>query len=194
VSCTVEKRRTTIARAVAAALLLVALAAAAAPPVAEPDGYRMEDFRAPVPATLKGARVLTTAEAEALWRAGDAVFIDVLPKPPKPELPEGTVWREPPHFDIPGSVWLPDVGYGALNPQMEQWYRDSLASLARGDKARRLVLYCRQDCWMSWNAAKRAVEWGYTNVTWYPGGVEAWGAAKLPLEERAAAPRPGEGE
>ena len=37
---------------------------------------------------------------------------------------------------------------------------------------------------MSWNAAKRAVAWGFTNVIWYPGGVEEWEAAKLPLEER----------
>ena len=50
----------------------------------EPEGYRMEDFRAPVPATLAGARVLTTAEAEAIWRAKAGVFIDVMPRAPKP--------------------------------------------------------------------------------------------------------------
>src|SRR5882724_4418025 len=32
--------------------------------VPEPDGYRTENYRAPVPATLAGARVLSTAEAE----------------------------------------------------------------------------------------------------------------------------------
>jgi PQQ-dependent catabolism-associated CXXCW motif protein len=143
-----------------------------------------------VPATLKGARVATTAEAEALWREKGALFIDVLPRPPKPDLPEGTVWREPPHFDIPGSVWLADVGYGSLSPEMEAWFGESLEKLTGGDKARPILIYCRSDCWMSWNAAKRAVERGYTGVIWYPGGADEWEAAKLPLEERRPEPRP----
>lgn len=187
--CTFASRKTTIARLTAAAFLLLVSAAAAAPR-AEPDGYRMEEYRAPVPLTLKGAAVVSTEEAEALWRAQDAVFIDVLPRPPKPDLPEGTVWREKAHFDIPGSVWLADVGFGALAPAMEKWYRDGLERLTGGDKSRPLVVYCRADCWMSWNAAKRAVEWGYAGVFWYPGGVEDWEAAGLPLEERDPEPRP----
>src|SRR5262249_11744593 len=39
--------------------------------VPEPDGYRTDNYRAPVPATLAGVRVLTTAETEAIWRAGN---------------------------------------------------------------------------------------------------------------------------
>lgn len=152
--------------------------------VEEPSTYRMDKYRAPVPATLKGARVVSTEEAEKLWREGGTIFLDVLPRPPKPDLPEGTVWREPPHFDIPGSTWLADVGFGGLTPEMEAWYRESLAELTGGDISRPLLLYCRADCWMSWNAARRAVLWGYTNVIWYPGGIEGWEAEKLPLEER----------
>jgi len=159
-------------------------AVAATLPVEEPSTYRMEKYGAPVPPTLQGARVVTTKEAEALWRAGDSIFIDVLPRPPKPELPAGTVWREPPHSDIPGSVWLADVGYGRLTPEMENFYRDSLAELTGGDPSHSLVIYCRANCWMSWNGAKRAVSWGYTNIVWYPGGVEDWEAAKLPLEDK----------
>ncbi|HZC96511.1 MAG TPA: PQQ-dependent catabolism-associated CXXCW motif protein, partial [Bradyrhizobium sp.] len=66
-----------------AGLILASLAFAAPafaqenPP--EPDGYRTENYRTPVPATLAGARVLTTAEAETIWRAKAGVFIDVLP-------------------------------------------------------------------------------------------------------------------
>jgi PQQ-dependent catabolism-associated CXXCW motif protein len=178
-----------IARA-AAALLLLALPAAAAGPVPEPPGYRMEHYRAPVPATLAGATVVSTEQAEALWREGRAVFIDVLPRAPKPDLPEGTLWREPPHFDIPGSVWLADVGFGALAPEMADFYRDGLERLTGGEKSRPLVIYCRAECWMSWNAAKRAVEWGYSGVRWYPEGVEGWEAAGLPLEARTPEPRP----
>ena len=51
----------------AAFTFIVSTSAQERPP--EPDGYRMEDYRAPVPATLAGVRVLTTAEAEAIWRA-----------------------------------------------------------------------------------------------------------------------------
>jgi PQQ-dependent catabolism-associated CXXCW motif protein len=178
--------------ATALALLLTFTAPAAiAANVDEPSTYRMEPYAAPVPATLKGAHVVTTKEAEALWRSGDSIFIDVLPRPPKPDLPAGTIWREPPHSDIPGSVWLADVGYGGLTPEMETWYHNSLAELTGGDPSRSLVIYCRANCWMSWNAARRAVSWGYTNVTWYPGGVEDWEAAKLPLEDKKPR-RPGE--
>ena len=183
--CTIAFRQTRFAGLAAAALLLLP-SMAAAQTVAEPEEYRMEEYRAPVPATLKGAKVVSTAEAEALWREKGAIFVDVLPRPPKPDLPEGTVWNEKPHFDIPGSVWLADVGFGALAPEMEAWYRDSLERIAGGDKARPLLLYCRADCWMSWNAAKRAIAWGYADIIWYPGGIEDWEAAKLPLEEQKA--------
>ncbi len=109
-----------------AAVLGIASPAALAGDVAEPAGFRMEEYRAPVPDTLAGARVLTTADAAALWKAGGAAFVDVLPKPPKPKLPKGTVFRLPPRDDIPGSVWLPDVGYGALSPEMEAYFRANL--------------------------------------------------------------------
>ena len=37
---------------------------------AEPEAYRSEDYRTPTPETLRGARTVTTAEAEAIWRTG----------------------------------------------------------------------------------------------------------------------------
>ena len=95
---------------------------AAAGPVSEPDDYRADDYRTPTPATLKGARVVTTAEAEDIWKRGSAIFIDVLPQPPRPtNLPAGTIWRDKPRLNIPGSTWLPNTGYGALAPPMEQY-------------------------------------------------------------------------
>src|SRR5205807_1945804 len=66
------------------AALVIATQAGAQGSVPEPEGYRTDDYRAPVPATLTGVRVLATAETEAIWRAGTGVFIDVLPRPPKP--------------------------------------------------------------------------------------------------------------
>jgi PQQ-dependent catabolism-associated CXXCW motif protein len=94
--------------------------------VPEPPGYRTDNYRAPVPTTLQGAQVLTTAQAEALWRTGEASFIDVLPRPPKPNLPAGTVWREAPRPNIPGSLWLPDTGYGELAWSTEDYFKRGL--------------------------------------------------------------------
>ena len=175
------------------AVLIVALAlswpASAQDQPREPEGYRTENYRAPVPVTLAGARVLSTEEAETAWRAGKAVFVDVLPRPPKPKnLPEGTVWRDKPRFDIPGSIWLPDTGYGVLAAATESYLRQGISHAARGDSDVLLVVYCQAECWMSWNAAKRLLSYGYRNVAWYPEGTDGWEAAKLPLAE--ARPEP----
>ncbi|UQR60920.1 PQQ-dependent catabolism-associated CXXCW motif protein [Bradyrhizobium sp. C-145] len=157
----------------------------------EPEGYRTDNYRAPVPATLAGARVLTTAEAEAIWRARSGAFVDVMPRPPKPKnLPAGTVWRDAPRKNIPGSLWLPDTGYGALPPAMDDYLQRGLALASHGDKAALLVIYCMADCWMSWNAAKRAMAYGYSNIAWYPDGTDGWENAKLPTEEAQPEPRP----
>src|SRR5215471_5528089 len=159
-------------------------------PIPEPGGYRMDDYRAPTPATLKGARVLTTREAADLWRAGTAVFIDVMPQPLRPAgLPPGTIWRDKPRRNIPGSVWLPDTGYGALAPVTENYLRTNLARVTGGDRTKALVVYCLRDCWMSWNAAKRILAMGYANVVWYPDGTDGWAEADLPLRESMPEPQ-----
>jgi PQQ-dependent catabolism-associated CXXCW motif protein len=174
------------------ALVLTAGAASAGPsaPPPEPDGYRMDAYRAPVPATLKGATVIDTAKAHDLWSRKAAAFIDALPHAPKPEgLPKNVVWREQPRFDIPGSVWLPDTGFGALSEATQLYLEKGLARASGGDKNRPLVFYCLKNCWMSWNAAKRALALGYAKVLWYPDGTDGWEAAKHPLEERKPEPR-----
>ncbi|AWM08873.1 PQQ-dependent catabolism-associated CXXCW motif protein [Bradyrhizobium symbiodeficiens] len=157
----------------------------------EPDGYRADNYRAPVPATLAGARVLNTVEAEAIWRARSGAFVDVLPRPPRPKnLPAGTVWRDAPRKNIPGSIWLPDTGYGSLPPAMDDYLQRGLAQASRGDKSALLVIYCLADCWMSWNAAKRALTYGYSSIAWYPDGTDGWERAKLPTAEAQPEPRP----
>ena len=175
-----------------ASALLVAAAAAAAE-VPEPDAYRLQEYRAPAPATLRGARVIGTDEAASIWRDRSASFVDVLPRPPRPrDLPAGTLWRDKPRANIPGSIWLPDTGYGELAPSMADYFARGLQKAADGDRARLLVFYCLADCWMSWNAAKRALSLGYSNVAWYPQGTDGWGAAGLPLQDAAPEPRPDE--
>jgi PQQ-dependent catabolism-associated CXXCW motif protein len=160
---------------------------AQAPP--EPEAYRLENFRAPTPATLRGATVLTTAEAERAWRSGEAVFIDVLPRANRPaELAPGTLWRDPPHDSIPGAIWLPNTGYGELAPETEAYFRRGLAEASKGDPARRLVFFCLRACWMSWNAAKRALEAHYTDVMWFRDGTDGWQELGYPLVDVAKEP------
>jgi PQQ-dependent catabolism-associated CXXCW motif protein len=161
--------------------------------VAEPEDYRSADYRSPTPRTLKGARVITTSEAEALWKSRHAVFVDVMPRPPRPPgLPPDTIWRDKPRLEIPGSTWLPDTGYGALAPAMDQYFRDGLEQAVGGDRAKLLVFYCLRDCWMSWNAAKRAIALGYSQVAWYPEGTDGWQDAGLPLKDGRPVPRTAE--
>jgi PQQ-dependent catabolism-associated CXXCW motif protein len=162
-------------------VLVRSLAALAQPP--EPDGYRMDDYRAPTPETVAGGVVLDTEAAQKLWKSGNAVWIDVLPAPRRPaNLPASAVWMPLPHRHIPGSLWLPDIGRGAVSPELEAYFRDHLEAATQGRRDSPVVLYCVADCWMSWNAAKRAASWGYTRVYWYPRGTDGWKAAKLPME------------
>jgi PQQ-dependent catabolism-associated CXXCW motif protein len=178
---------------IALAMVLLAIADARAAEVIEPDGYRLEDYRAPTPATLRGATVIGTQEAEKNWRSRSASFIDVLPRPPRPrKLPEGTLWRDKPRADIPDSIWLPDTGYGELAPSMADYFAKGLEKATGGNRARLIVLYCLADCWMSWNAARRALALGYPNVAWYPEGTDGWLAAGLPLKDATPEQRPAE--
>jgi len=89
-----------------------------------------------------------------------------------------------PHRDIPGSLWLPDVGRGALSLALEGFFQRALEAATDGDKDAEIVFYCLADCWMSWNATKRAASWGYTRLYWYREGTDGWEAAKLPIEDR----------
>ena len=178
--------------AMLAVILLAVSHVRAQDPPTEPEGYRTEDYRTPVPITLAGARVLTTTEAEAIWRDKSGAFVDVLPRAPKPNLPAGTVWRERPHRDIPGSIWLPDTGYGKLAASTEDYLRRGLARASGDDKVRLLVIYCQENCWMSWNAAKRVLSYGYRNVAWYPEGTDGWERANLPLADAEPEPRESE--
>jgi PQQ-dependent catabolism-associated CXXCW motif protein len=160
-----------------------------APP--EPDGYRMDEYRAATPKTLRGARVISTADAEALWRGKVAVFLDVMPQAPRPaNLPPGTIWRDKARLNIPGSIWLPDTGYGSLAPSTEDYLRAGLDRATGADRAKLIVVYCLMDCWMSWNAAKRVAALGYRNVAWFPEGTDGWQLADLPLEQAKPEPHP----
>jgi PQQ-dependent catabolism-associated CXXCW motif protein len=175
-------------RRMGAALIAAALLAGPAGAAEEPEGYRQDDYRAEVPATLAGATVIGPEAAFALWKTGRVAFVDALPRPPKPDLPEGTPYYEKPHASIPGAIWLANVGYGEIPEAMHGYFKAGLAQVTGGDLVHPVVFFCLADCWMSWNAAKRAMDYGYTNVFWFPEGSDGWQAAGFPVETIEPAP------
>jgi PQQ-dependent catabolism-associated CXXCW motif protein len=169
-------------------IIFGSLTAQARPP--EPDGYRMDDYRASTPETIAGGTVLDTKTAYELWKTGTAIWIDVLPAPRRPAtLPASALWMPLRHRDIPDSIWLPEIGRGALSVELEAYFRDHLKAATGGRRDTPVVFYCLADCWMSWNAAKRAASWGYSSIYWYRDGTDGWDAANLPMAD--AEPVPG---
>ena len=172
--------------------LLLALGAndvIATEPVSAPDGYRLQHYRAPTPDTLPGATVLDSAALQALIALRRPVLLDVMATNRVADGEGGSRWvPAAPRRHLPGSVWLPNVGYGALDPVIEQYFLRQLAQLTGDDLDRPLVFYCQRDCWMSWNAARRALKLGYRAVYWYPAGSDGWLEAGLQLVE--AVPEP----
>ena len=172
-----------LAGIVTTAFSILALNDAAAQNVPAPDGFRMSDYRAPVPASAPGATTVDTKALQALIAGGNVVLIDVLPQPPRPaDLPETTVWVPRARQSLPGALWLPNVGFGELSDEMHRYFSAHLERLTTEMPDARLVLFCEPNCWMSWNAVKRAAQWGYQDIFWYPQGTEGWKAAGLPLE------------
>jgi PQQ-dependent catabolism-associated CXXCW motif protein len=165
-----------------AAIALACVASAEAAGVPEPEGYRLDDYRAPVPDSVAGGRVLHTDAVKAMIDRGGVALIDVLPAPRRPEgMRSDMPWLPVPRRDLPGSLWLPDVGRGAINSGLDHWFQDELAQASGGDKDKPFIFYCQANCWMSWNATKRAASYGYRDVAWYPEGTDGWAEAGLPL-------------
>jgi PQQ-dependent catabolism-associated CXXCW motif protein len=160
------------------ALALLLLLSAAAP---EPPGLWTGAMDADTPATLAGATVLPTASAAEAWiNIHHALPIDVSAVPVKPpNMAPAMPWLPAPHQDIPGSVWLPGAGRAVLTAERASAYLRAVAG--RAAPTQPVLAYCHLKCWASWNAAKRLVMAGYGIVAWFPGGIEGWANAGLPL-------------
>jgi PQQ-dependent catabolism-associated CXXCW motif protein len=156
--------------------------------VAEPEGYWEGNVDAPTPSTLHGGRVVHVEEVEALLRQGKAVFIDVSNTPRRPaELAPGAPWLPLPHQAIPDALWLPGAGVGTLTQEVDDYYRGRLQRATAGNVDVPLVVYCHENCWLSWNAAKRAIGYGYRRVFWFPDGIEGW--TRAGQQTKVAAPQ-----
>lgn len=124
----------------------------------------------PTPASIPGGQVITTQGLQSLIAERKAPFLllDVLGGPQV----------------IPGAQYaVPASQPGSFNDATQQQFGQFLAQATGGNKEMPLVLYCQsRECWMSYNAALRAINLGYRNVLWYRGGIEAWQAAGQPLQ------------
>ena len=160
----------------------VAIAVASAP--AEPEGFWTGPVNDPVPASIKGGKVIhTKALAALLKKGGPVVIVDVSNAPRRPDnLPAATTWLPVPHKAIPGAMWIAGAGLGEVPVAIDNYYRKRLQEATGNDTDRTLVLYCHERWWLSWNGAKRAIGYGYRNVYWYPDGIEGWRKAKLPIK------------
>ena len=124
----------------------------------------------PTPASIPGGKVATTSQVAELLRsaAGRYLLLDVLGGPEM--LPNA----------LP-AAWLAQPG--SFDDPVQQQAAGAFQQATGGRKDAPIVLYCQSSyCWMSYNAALRAIAAGYTNVLWYRGGIEAWKAAGLPVQ------------
>jgi len=138
-------------------------------------GLRMERYRGPVPQSVPGAKTVDTKFVQSLVAAKEAVLLDVYPPKGLGPDPLSGVWITPEiRQSIPGAHWLPDVGRGFLEAELEDYFQRNLERLTKQNKNTAVVFFCTADCWQSWNASVRAVRWGYTNVHWYPTGTDGW--------------------
>lgn len=153
-------------------------AAPSSPPLFNADGYRISLYRSPTPKQAGGATVIGTEELQSLLnQPRKPVLIDVYRR----QWLEGRFIEDEPHANLPGSHWLANTGDGELSAQWMDYFTEHLRRFSDGHLDQPTVFYCRADCWLSWNAVKRATALGYSEVYWYRDGLDAWLAAGLPV-------------
>lgn len=121
------------------------------------------------PRTIPGGRVIGTAALSRVMQAQQTpLFVfHVLGQGPA----------------IPGALYAVQASApGHFRDPLQQQLSGYLQQLTSGNKRAMLVFYCSgPQCWLSYNAALRAINLGYSNVHWYRGGLRAWQMAGLPL-------------
>ena len=137
--------------------------------VAPVSALHAGEMHGPTPASIPGGQVITTKGLVELLRGGQVpvLTLDILGGP---EMIQGAVYA------------VPAAQAGTFNDQTQQQFGQFLQQTTGGNKQYPIVMYCLSpECWMSYNAALRAINLGYTNVLWYRGGIEAWKKAGLPV-------------
>lgn len=135
------------------------------------DGLHMKDT-ARTPVRVPGARTVRTADLVTLLEQRKPLVLDV------------NGWGK----SVPGAIGLPGAGIGGTTAdEVQARLGRKMEALTGGDRTTPIVT-------MAWNAerfsarnlALRLVKLGYTDVTWYRGGREAWEVAGQPETEVVA--------
>jgi len=142
--------------------------------IAPTSRLRQQPYHGPTPLQIPGAQLVPTRQLQAMLTGPESpLLIDVL--------------SDQGHLTLAGALWLSGAGRGTnfMDPTQAILTR-LLGQLTGGDKARPMAFFCADSqCWLSYNAALRAVAAGYTRVYWYRGGVKSWVAAGLPTARTA---------
>lgn len=120
------------------------------------------DMGGPTPTSIPGGQVITTPDLLQLLNnpQSGAIVFDVL----------GSNQRLPNAVDAVAA----SAG-GTFSDRTQRSFERQLEGLTRGRKDAPMVFYCSSThCWMSYNAALRAINAGYSQVYWYRGGLQAW--------------------
>jgi len=135
--------------------------------VPPPRALHAGPFHGPTPNRIPGGQVVTTQGLVALLQQRETPV----------HLFHVLDWGE----TLPFAVVVPwAAAPGSFNDDTQRQLARMLEQVTDGDREAPLVFYCASaDCWMSYNAAVRAIRGGHRNVLWYRGGLEAWGVAGL---------------
>jgi adenylate cyclase len=133
------------------------------------DDALRSDYDGPTPTTVPGAHTIRTPDLAALIKRRNPLILDTVP------------WGE----SIPGAIGLWGAGIGgSVSDEFQHRLRNKMLELMGDIRDRPIVT-------VGWNAerfqgrnlALRLVALGYTAVSWYRGGREAWEVASLPQTE-----------
>ena len=148
-----------------------------------PQSQLQTSMHGPTPTSIPGGQVITTDRLLAQIQQGQQSGLLIFHV-----LGQGDM--------IPGAQYAtPASQAGTFSDQTQQEFGNYLGQVTQGRKDRPMVFYClNTQCWMSYNAALRAINMGYRNVFWYRGGIEAWQRAQQiassmqPQSSRVTAP------
>lgn len=148
------------------------------------EGYRATRYRAPVDRSPAPARLIALDKALRWHAQGKALFIDVLPVEGGFRDAGTGAWRlSQPHATITGAQWHPETGRASPDPVLWRGLERVVAQMKKVRGPLPIVLFCRTDCWMGWNAARRLARGGVRHVYWLAEGIDGWNERGRPLDE-----------
>lgn len=142
-------------------------------------GYRIDRYRSPTPDTIEDVQTISTSDLEtALGSSPAPVIIDVI----NSEYRASRFIETEPHYSVPGAHWLPNTGRGKLEQQWLDYLVSNTRELTHSQYDYPVIVMCKSDCWLSWNAVQRLKAAGFTHLFWYKNGIDSWQNAGLPVE------------